>query len=256
MNFVQAIILSAVEGVTEFLPISSTGHLILTSHLLGITQTEFVKSFEIVIQLGAILAVVYLYFKTIIKRFDYWKSILIAFIPTGIVGFIFYKLVKYYLLGNINVVTFSLFIGGVLMLVLERYFARVKQTKNIEGLTVKKSVIIGLCQSVSVIPGVSRAMATIYGGMGTGLTREAATEFSFLLAIPTMLGATVLDIIKTEFSFAPDEYGIMTVGFIGAFFSAMLTVRALINFVKKHDFRIFAYYRIGLAIIFWLTFGI
>lgn len=256
MNFIQAIILSIVEGITEFLPISSTGHLILTSYVLGITQTEFVKSFEIVIQFGAIIAVVFLYIKTVIKRFDYWKSILIALIPTGAIGYFLYKFVKQFLLGNPGIVIISLFGGGILMLILDNYFNKVGRNKEIEKLTAKDSLIIGFWQAVSIIPGVSRAMTTIYGGMGTGLTRKAATEFSFLLAIPTMAVAAAFDLIKTGFNFSPGEYGIMAVGLIGSCFSAMLTVKILINFVQKHDFKIFAYYRIVLAVIFWLTLGV
>lgn len=254
MNLLQAIVLSLVEGITEFLPISSTGHLILASKLLGITQTEFVKSFEIAIQLGAIFAVVFLYFRILIKRFNYWKKILIAFLPTGALGFIFYGFVKHYLLGNLNVVIFSLLVGGIAMLVLESYFAKKKPKSEIINLTSKNSLFIGLWQSVAMIPGVSRALTTIYAGMGEGLTREAATKFSFLLAIPTIAAATGLDLLKSSFQFSPSEFWLLLAGFGGAFLSALFTVKALISFVKKHNFRGFAWYRIGLAVIFWLVF--
>ena len=250
MSSFQAIVLSLIEGATEFLPISSTGHLILASKLLGVSQTEFVKSFEIVIQLGAILAVVFLYFRTLTKRFDYWKKILIAFLPTGALGLVFYKIVKIYLLGNLNVVICSLFLGGVAMLILENLFAKKKLTKTTNKLSSNSYLLIGLWQSLAMIPGVSRALATIYAGLGEGLTREAATEFSFLLAIPTMAAATGLDLLKSSFQFTPGEFWLLLAGFFGAFISALLTVKALINFVKKHDFRSFAWYRIILAVVF------
>jgi len=254
MNIFQAITLSLVEGITEFLPISSTGHLILASKLLNIAQTEFVKSFEIAIQLGAIFAVVALYFKTLVRKFEIWKRILIAFIPTAMIGFIFYSLIKRLLLGNFDVVIFSLFFGGILMLILEKVFETKKGTMSIEDLSPKKSAIVGIIQSVSMIPGVSRAAATIYGGLGVGLDRKKAVEFSFLLAVPTMFAATGMDLIKSGFQFGTDDFIILIIGFIGAFISAIVTVKYLINFVKKHSFRSFAIYRIILAVIFWLVF--
>ncbi|OGD53781.1 hypothetical protein A3J78_02535 [Candidatus Beckwithbacteria bacterium RBG_13_35_6] len=180
MEYVQAIILSIIEGITEFLPISSTGHLILASKMLGIPQTEFVKSFEIAIQLGAILAVVFLYFQTIIKNLRIWRRILTAFLPTGIIGFLAYKFVKTYLLGNYNVVILSLFFGGIAILILEEFLnGKNNKIKSIENLSFNRSAIIGVIQSVSIVPGVSRAMATIFGGLSVGLTRKSATEFSF-----------------------------------------------------------------------------
>lgn len=255
MEYFQAIILSMIEGITEFLPISSTGHLILASKILGISQTEFVKSFEIAIQLGAILAVVFLYFQTIIKNLKIWERILVAFLPTGILGFLAYKFIKTYLLGNLNVVIFSLFLGGIAILILEEGISgKNNQIKSIENLNFSRSAIIGGIQSVSVIPGVSRAMTTIFGGLSVGLTRKSATEFSFLLAIPTMLAATSLDLIKTSILFSGKEYFILLIGFVGAFVSALVTIRCLVNFVQKHSFRVFAIYRIVLAVIFWLIF--
>src|SRR3990170_2958103 len=252
MGYVQAIILSFVEGVTEFLPISSTGHLILASKVLNIPQTEFVKSFEITIQLGAILAVVVLYWQTLVQRREIWKRVLVAFIPSGIIGFLLYRMVKMYLLGNANVVIASLFLGGIAMLILEEFVDRKqKQKKSIENLSVIQSTTIGIIQSIAMIPGVSRAMATIFGGLGVGLTRKSAVEFSFLLAVPTMLAATTLDLIKTSVLFTGNDYALLFVGFVGAFISALITVKGLLNFVQKHSFKLFAVYRIILALIFW-----
>ncbi|OGM29784.1 undecaprenyl-diphosphatase UppP [Candidatus Woesebacteria bacterium RIFCSPHIGHO2_01_FULL_41_10] len=255
MDYFQAIILSIVEGITEFLPISSTGHLILASKVLGIPQTEFVKSFEIAIQLGAILAVVFLYFQTLVKNLEVWKRILVAFLPTGIIGFFAYEFVKTHLLGNLDVVIFSLFFGGIAIFALEEFLSYKKnQHKTIENLSYRHSILIGLFQSISIIPGVSRAMATIFGGRSVGLNRKSATEFSFLLAIPTMLVATLFDLAKTSFLFSNKEYALLLIGFVGAFISALITIKQLVNFIQKHSFKAFAYYRIILAAIFWLIY--
>ncbi len=252
---VQALILALVEGITEFLPVSSTGHLIVASRLLGIPQTEFVKSFEIVIQLGAILAVVWLYSKKITRNISWWLKIMTAFVPTAVVGLIFYKTIKTVLLGNMLVDIVSLFVGGVAIIALEKFFASRKLPfKSISQVNLKTSAGIGIFQSVSVIPGVSRAAATIFGGMGLGLTREAATEFSFLLAVPTMAAATGLDLLKTRFAFSTSEYGLMALGFSGAFLAALFTVRWLINFVSRHSFVGFGVYRIVAALIFYKLF--
>jgi undecaprenyl-diphosphatase len=260
MDLFQTLILSIVEGITEFLPISSTGHLVLTSHLLNIPQTEFAKSFEIIIQLGAILAVVLLYWRRILDSKKLWKPVAVAFIPTTIVGLVLYKFVKSFLLGNTTVTLFALFIGGVILIVIEKWWEggrlRIKpaMTKNltIEGLTLKQSFLIGLAQSVSIIPGVSRAAATIVGGLFVGMDRKTAVEFSFLLAIPTMAAATGLDLLKSGFSFTPNEWMILGVGFMGAFITALFAVKYFLKFIQDHTFIPFGIYRIVLALLFWL----
>lgn len=255
MTYLQAFILSLVEGITEFLPVSSTGHLILASHLLGLAQTEFLKSFEIIIQLGAILAVVVLYWRTLLSSRRLLLRVLIAFIPTGLIGFFAYPLVKGFLLGNLQIVIVSLALGGILMLALEDFFSQRKRQKKIKDLSLVQVFLIGVAQSLALVPGVSRAMVTIFAGLGVGLNRKSATEFSFLLAIPTMMGATGLDLVKVGFSFTRQEYLVLLVGFWGAFLAALLTVKALIGFVKKHSFRLFAFYRIILAFVFWFFLG-
>lgn len=253
MNYFQAVVLSIVEGLSEFLPISSTGHLILASDILNISQTEFAKSFEIFIQLGAILAIVFLYRKTLIRNLEYWKKILVAFIPTGILGFTLYKLVKHYLLGNSLIVIISLFIGGIILILLEKFHReKDNHVEKIENLSYKNAVIIGLFQSVSMIPGVSRSAATIVGGILMGLKRKTAVEFSFILAIPTMLAATGLDLVKSNFQFSGYEYTLLGVGFIGAFITAIIAVRLFISFVQKNTFVPFGVYRIITALLFWL----
>jgi undecaprenyl-diphosphatase len=248
MNYLQTLILSIVEGITEFLPISSTGHLILTTNLLRITHSEFVKSFEIIIQLGAILAVVIIYFKKIVLSLDFklYRNILISFLPSVVFGFLFYDLIKKYLIGNNIVVITSLFVGGILMLISEKYL----KNKEKKDLTLLDYLKIGLFQVISMIPGVSRSFATILGGRLTGLTREKATEFSFFIAIPTMAAATALDLLKTDLTtWTNEEYKMLAVGFVVSFLTAYISVKWLIKYVQTHDFRIFGWYRIVISFL-------
>jgi undecaprenyl-diphosphatase len=253
MNFFQAIILSVVEGITEFLPISSTGHLILTTQLLGIPESDFVKSFQIYIQLGAILAVVVLYAKKYIQNIKVWKNVIAAFIPTALIGFAAYSLVKNYLLGNSMVVVLSLLIGGILLIWLEKKHREKDQDiGKIEDLTLKQSFLIGLAQSISIIPGVSRSASTILGALFLGAKRGTAVEFSFLLAVPTMLAASGYDLIKSDFTFSSSEWLLIGVGFIGSFITALLVVKWFIKFVQKNTFIPFGIYRIVLGVIFLL----
>lgn len=254
MDYIQAIILSIIEGLTEFLPISSTGHLVLTSKLLNIAQTDFVKSFEIIIQLGSIFAIIFLYWRTLIKNKEVWKRIIAAFIPTAIIGFFLYKIIKTFLIGNPVITLFALFIGGVLLILLEKiHKEKNHHAENIEKISFKNAFLIGVFQSFSIIPGVSRSAATIIPALFLGTKRKTAVEFSFLLAIPTMLAATVLDVVKSNFSFTFSEYSILITGFIGSFIVAIFAVKFLLNFIKKHTFIPFGIYRIILAIVFWLT---
>ena len=254
MNFIHAIILSVIEGLTEFLPISSTGHMVLASKILNIEQTDFVKSFEIIIQLGAIFAVVFLYWSTISRNINVWKKVITAFIPTGIIGFLLYKIVKNVLLGNPVITVYALLIGGILLILLEKiYKEKDYHADNIEKISYKSAFMIGLFQSVSIIPGVSRSAATIIPALLLGTKRKTAVEFSFLLAIPTMLAATSLDLVKSSFSFTLPEYLILIVGLVVSFVVALIAVRFLLDFIKKHTFIPFGVYRIVLAIVFWLT---
>jgi undecaprenyl-diphosphatase len=251
MDFLNTIILSIIEGLTEFLPISSTGHMILASKILDIEQTEFVKSFEIIIQLGAIFAIIFLYWKTITRNVEVWKKILTAFIPTAIIGLILYKIVKTFLLGNSLITILALFIGGVILIILEKvYKEKDHHNDNIEKISFKNAFLIGVFQSISIIPGVSRSAATIIPALFLGTKRKTAVEFSFLLAIPTMFAASGLDILKSSFSFTSHEYYILFIGFIGSFFVAIFAVKFLLNFIEKHTFVPFGVYRIILSIIF------
>lgn len=253
MDFLQAAILSVVEGISEFLPISSTGHLILASDILKIPQSEFVKSFEIIIQLGAIFAVLFLYWKRIISNFKLWPKLLIAFLPSAIIGLTLYKVIKHLLLGNSYITLLALFFGGILLIALEKiYKEKEHHVSSIEQISNKQAFLIGICQSVSVIPGVSRSAATIIGGMFSGLKRTTAVEFSFLLAIPTMAAATGLDLVKSNFSFTINQYLLLFVGLLGSFITAMLAIKFLLKFVQNHTFIPFGIYRIALSVIFWI----
>jgi undecaprenyl-diphosphatase len=253
MNILQALILSIVEGVSEFLPVSSTGHMILAADILKISQTGFVKDFEIIIQLGAILAIVVLYWNSLFKNLEVWKRIIVAFIPTGIIGFILFKIIKTYLLGNLYVTLISLFVGGVILIALELvYKEKDHHIEDIAKLSFPKAFVIGIVQSIAVIPGVSRSAATIVGAMFLGTKRKAAAEFSFILAVPTMLAATGLDLVKTKFNYAPIEWLILAVGFFGAFIVALISVKLFLKYVQRNNFIFFGAYRIIASILFYL----
>jgi len=249
MTLAQAIILAFVEGLTEFLPISSTGHLILAQKFLNISVTEFSKSFNIIIQLSAILAVVVLFWKRILSSRQLWGQLAIAFIPTGILGFTLYKYVKGFLLDNVFVTALALFVGGLVLLIVDRLPSLNQGKKEISNLSLKNLLSIGLFQSLSMIPGVSRSAASITGGLISNLSRVQAVEFSFLLAIPTMVAATGYDLLKTGFSFSSSEYLVLGVGSIFSFIASMIAVKAFTSFVAKNNFTIFAIYRILLAAV-------
>lgn len=253
MDYTQAIILAIIEGITEFLPISSTGHLVLTSRILAIAQTDFVKSFEIIIQLGAVCSVIFLYWRTLLTKIAVWKKVLIAFLPTATIGFSLYQVIKDVLLGNTIVTLAALFFGGIALIALELvYREKEHHAQTIEKITNKQAFLIGLFQALSMIPGVSRAAATIIGGLFVGAKRKAAVEFSFLLAIPTMLAASSLDLVKNDFIFTSYEYSLLAIGFVGSFLVAIFAIKFLLQFIQNHTFIPFGIYRIILAIIFWL----
>jgi len=252
MSLLESIILGAIEGLTEFLPISSTGHLILAENFLGIAQTDFVKSFTIAIQLGAILAVVLLYGGELLKNFGNIKKVFLAFLPSAIVGLTLYPLIKGYLLGNSTVTIASLILGGVVLILFERFhYEKESDTEEIKDINYLQALGIGVFQAVAVIPGVSRAGATIIGGLALGLKRRTVVVFSFLLAIPTMLAATAYDLYKNP-AFSLAEIDILIVGFITSFIVAVLSVKLLLNFIKNHTFVSFGVYRIIAGVAFWI----
>ena len=254
MELKEALILGVVEGLTEFLPVSSTGHLILTAHILGIPHDEFTKSFEIAIQLGSILAVILIYFERFVKDLETWKRVILAFIPTGLIGFALYKVIKGFLIGNDLIVVINLFLGGILLILADRYCDRFCYLKDIDKLPLKKAPLIGLFQALAVVPGVSRSGATIVGGMLMGLSRKSAAEFSFILAVPTMLAATGYDLLKTGGRFEGAQWELLGVGFLTAFLTAMLTVKLFLKFLNSHGFTIFGIYRMVVALLYAATF--
>ncbi len=249
MGIFEAIILGILEGLTEFLPISSTGHLILASHLMGIEQTSVHKSFEVSIQLGSIFAVIFLYFKKLFGDFGLMKKLAVAFLPTGILGFLFYKHIK--ALFAPESVAFMLIIGGVIFIVLE-YFYKEKEhhIHKIDDISYRQALLIGFAQAVSMVPGTSRSGATIIGGLLSGLTRKTAVEFSFLLAVPTMIVATGYDVLKNFSSFGSADLSNLAGGFIAAFLVAMLAIKLFLKFVAKFSFVPFGVYRIILGVAF------
>lgn len=252
MNLFHAVILGIVEGVSEFLPISSTGHLILTAQILRIPQTDFVKSFEIAIQLGAIFSVVVLYFKSLLMDWRTIKKIFAAFLPTAVIGFVLYKVVKRYLLGNAQVVLWSLLAGGIFLIIFELFHREKEDARgDIASMSYGQAVLIGVFQAVAIIPGVSRSAATIIGGLLLGLKRKTIVEFSFLLAAPTMLAAAALDLAKNACTFSAGQAVFLLAGFVTSFIVALLAVKFLLAFIQKHSFIAFGVYRIALALAFW-----
>lgn len=254
MTYLDSIILGVVEGLTEFLPVSSTGHLILASHLLGLAQTDFLKSFEIAIQLGSILAVLVFFWRSFLD-IEILKRLVVAFIPTGIIGFLLYSLIKDVLIGNPYIVVSALFIGGVLIILIEK-IQKVPLTKeaDVASLSYRNAFLVGLAQALAVIPGVSRSGATVMGGLLLGLSRTTILSFSFLLAVPTMVMATAYDLYKTPEVFLSLNLSLLAVGFVTAFLVALLTIRLALAFVRSHSFTLFGVYRIVLALVFYFVF--
>lgn len=248
MNFLEAIILGVVEGFTEFLPISSTAHLVISSALLHIPESAFLTSFIIAIQLGAIASVVLIYWKRILWDLEAMKRVVAAFIPTALIGYALYSLVKTFLLENLEIIAWSLLIGGFVLIVFEWLWKGKMPTETpLAEMPYMTAIVIGCMQALAIVPGVSRAGATIVGGMFLGLGRKEIVEFSFLLAIPTMLAATGYDLLKTGSSFATREWELLAIGFIVSFIAAYAGVRFLVSFVQTHSFTGFGWYRVALG---------
>ena len=282
MGIIQAILLAIIEGITEFLPVSSTGHMILASSIMKIQDDSFVKTFEIAIQIGAIMAIVMLYYKRFLikivkddslktaipnmsrlaivisyfKRFLQGASIYIklgvAFIPTGIVGFLAYPYIKAFLFNPLGV-SIALIVGGIILIIIDkRVVARETEYTDLSDISYKRSFFIGLAQCVSMVPGVSRAAATIIGGVFNGLNKKQATEFSFLLAVPTMCAATGYDLLKTDASFNSQELVLLAIGLVVAFLTAWIAVKVFLKIVENYGFKHFGYYRIVIGVVFIL----
>ena len=267
MDIFQSIIIAIVEGLTEFLPVSSTGHMIIAEEALGVEHNDFVNAFTVIIQFGAILSVVWLYWKrffhlnevpagatglkAFLIRYDFYWKLLVAFIPAAVIGFLLGDFIDS-LLENVTVVAVMLVIGGVLMLFVDKWFNR----PDTAPLTEKRALTIGFYQCIAMIPGVSRSMATIVGGMQQGLSRKDAAEFSFSLAVPTMFAATAYKLLKLviepeSLKLLSDNIGVLLIGNVVAFIVALLAIKFFISYVTKYGFKAFGYYRIivGAAII-------
>ncbi|MDD2354144.1 MAG: undecaprenyl-diphosphatase UppP [Patescibacteria group bacterium] len=254
MTIFQSIILGLIEGLTEFLPISSTAHLIIASTWLKIPESEFLKNFLISIQLGAILSVAVLYFKTLIKSPRLILKIAAAFIPTSIIGLASYKLVKNLFMESLFIIAIALIVGGVILIILEKRFSLKNKEKNeAEGglatISYRQSALIGIFQALAVIPGVSRSAATIMGGLSLGISRKNIVEFSFLLALPTMAAATGYDLYKSPPAFSPEEITVWIIGLIVSFVTAILGIKFFLKFIKKNNFISFGWYRIIIGLI-------
>lgn len=245
MDLIQAIILGIIEGLTEFLPVSSTGHMIITSSLMGIQSDDFVKLFTVAIQLGTILSVVVLYFKRFFKSIQFYLKLFVAFIPAAIFGLLFSDKIDE-LLESPQTVAISLVIGGIFLLVIDKIFNKAKED-NADNVKYPSAFVIGIFQCIAMIPGVSRSAATIIGGMQQKLTRKAAAEFSFFLAVPTMFAATakkLLDFYQDGHSITPNEMKLLAVGNIVGFVVAIIAIKGFISFVTKRGFFVFGIYRI------------
>lgn len=250
MSLVQAIILAIIEGITEFLPISSTGHMIIGSTAMGIAADPFVKAFTIAIQLGAITSVIVLYWKRFWQSLKFYYVLAVAFIPAAIIGFLLNDVIDA-LLERADVVGWMLIAGGVVLLFVDKFFARTVEHGS-SAVSYPRGLKIGLFQCLALIPGVSRAAATIIGGLAVGLNRRTAAEFSFFLAIPTMLAATVYKLGKFYLdgnTFGEDQWMLLAVGNIIAFLVAMAAIKLFIGYLTRHGFRVFGYYRIAVGLI-------
>ena len=259
MSVFEAIIIAIVEGLTEFLPVSSTGHMILAQGFLGVKSDEFVKAFTVIIQFGAIISVLVLYWKRFFQSVDFYQKLLIAFLPAAVIGFLAGDFIDS-LLENVWVVAIMLVLGGIFMLFVDKWFTHPQE--NEPEMTLKRALKIGFAQCVAMIPGVSRSMATIVGGMAQGFSRKTAAEFSFFLAVPTMAAASGYKFLKLLMedntrSMLTENMNVLIVGNVVAFVVAMLAIKFFISFLTRYGFKAFGYYRIvaGLAIILLLVLG-
>lgn len=250
MTLFQSIIIAIVEGLTEFLPVSSTGHMILASAAMGIHDDEFVKTFEVFIQLGAILAIALMYIKRFFRGLQIYYKLFAAFLPTAVIGLLAYDFIKGYLFNPV-VVSVSLIIGGVILILIDKKVVNSETNlAEVEDISYKNAFFIGLFQCLSMVPGTSRAAATIIGGVFNGLDKKQATEFSFLLAVPTMMAAGGYDLIKSDLAFSQAQILMLAVGSLVAFISAWIAVKLFLKFVSTNGFTAFGWYRIVVGILF------
>lgn len=259
MTLTEAIILAIVEGITEFLPISSTGHMIIASSLMGIAEDDFAKTFTVAIQFGAILSVIFLYWKRFFQSMNFYYKLFIAFLPAAVFGLLLDDFIDA-LLGNVMVVAVMLLLGGIFLIFMDR-FIKEKTENTDDEITYKTALKIGFFQVISMVPGVSRSAATIIGGLVQGLSRKTAAEFSFFLAVPTMFAATVYkvyDFYKDGITVQSDQITMLVVGNLVAFIVAILAIRSFIGVITRYGLKAYGYYRVavGLLIIILMMSGV
>jgi undecaprenyl-diphosphatase len=257
MSIIQAIVLAIIEGITEFLPISSTGHMIIGSSLMGIASDPFTKMFTVAIQFGAILSVIVLYWKKFLPKSDAWQEtvtfylkLIIAFIPAAVIGFLLNDIIDA-LLERVDVVAYALIAGGIFFLFVDKVFQK-NEAHSDQNISYQAALKIGFFQTIAMVPGISRSAATIIGGLAQGLNKKSAAEFSFFLAVPTMFAATLYKMYKFYDgggSFGSNEITLLVIGNIVAFIVAILAIKSFISFLTKNGFKIFGYYRILVGII-------
>lgn len=250
MNVVQAVILAIIEGLTEFLPVSSTGHMVIASNMMGIASDDFVKMFTVAIQLGAILSVLVLYRQKFLQSISFYLTLFIAFIPAAVFGKLFNDQIDA-LLENALVVGVSLLLGGIVLLFIDKWFAQ-NESKPDASISNRQAVSIGFFQVIAMIPGISRSAATIIGGLQQGLNRKQAAEFSFFLAVPTMFAATIYKLYKfvsSGHAFGSAELGLLAIGNLVAFVVALVAIKGFIGYLTRYGFRIFGWYRIVIGAI-------
>jgi undecaprenyl-diphosphatase len=258
MNIIDSLILGIVEGITEFLPISSTAHMIIVSTLLGLKQTTQNVAFEVIIQLGATLAIVLIYLDKInFKEIDFWKKVILAFFPLAVIGFLLRHQIK--TLFTVQTSAWMFIIGGIVFFIVEKLYSSEKvKVKNVEKVNYRQALIIGFFQVFALIPGTSRSGATIVGGMLSGLSRKTAADFSFLLAIPTMLAASGYELLKNIHSFTNQNLTVLAVGFSVSFISSYFAVKLFLKFVQNYTLKAFGVYRIifGIILLYLINEGI
>ncbi len=254
MDILQTIIIAIVEGITEFLPVSSTGHMIIAQKVLGVQSTDFVKMFTVCIQFGAILSVIILYWKRFFQTINFYFKLFVGFIPAMVFGFLFKGYIDA-MLENVVVVAVSLVLGGIVLLFVDKWF---NSDATDEEITYPKAFKIGMFQVISMIPGVSRSAATIIGGLAQKLNRKTAAEFSFFLAVPTMAAASGYELLGTYQQINTSNIHLLIIGNIVAFIVALIAIKGFISYLTKHGFKLFGYYRIiiGLLILLLLAFGV
>jgi undecaprenyl-diphosphatase len=245
MTWVEALIIAIVEGITEFLPVSSTGHMIITEGVLGMKSNDFVQAFLINIQFGAILSVVVLYWKRFFQSWDFYFKLFVAFLPAAFFGLLLNDYIES-LLESVYVVAIMLIVGGVVLVFVDRWFTKFDDNQLINY---PRALKIGLFQVLAMVPGVSRSAATIIGGMTQGLNRKTAAEFSFFLAVPTMFAASAYKLLKNYEAINTGNIGILIFGNVIAFFVALFAIKSFINYLTKHGFAVFGYYRIIIGVL-------